>query len=323
MSDLPSRQAIIERKELVVGLGFLAIGLALPPLVDEFGTFLLTKFLIFAIYGVAFNFAFGFAEVPSFGHAAFFGLGGYGIAMTIEHTPDSILIPLLVTVIAVVVYTAIVGVVATRGRGIYFALLTFAFAQGLYEFVIRTPNLTGASRGIFISSPPLPFGLDLGATDHLYYVSLLSLGLTVLFGYRLLQSPFGKVLGAIRHNQDRAEAIGYPVRRIQITILGISGLFSALAGALFGFANKLVTPDMLFFEISIDALIIVIIGGMHSLWGPVAGAAMILGFEQLFGALENFGTLLTGVMFVLVVLFFPGGISGATERLYEWLRERR
>lgn len=312
-----------EQPKVIVGIAFLGLGLLLPLLLERFATFLFTKLFIFAIYGVAFNFAFGFAEVPSFGHAAFFGIGGYALAMSLEHTPQSIIVPLVVMVVGVLVYATLVGWVSTRGRGIYFALLTFAFAQGLYEFVIRTPNLTGASRGIFVTPPDFPFGIDLGATDHLYYAALLSLAFTMAFGYRLLQSPFGKVMAAIRHNQDRAEAIGYPVRLITIVIFAVSGLFSALAGALFGFTNQLVTPDMLFFEVSIEALIIVIIGGMYSLWGPIAGAAVIIGSEQIFGDLENVGTLLTGLMFVAVVLFFPGGVSGATSRIYEWVRERR
>jgi branched-chain amino acid transport system permease protein len=316
-------ETLREQPKIPVGGALLLLGLALPLLVDEFGTFLLTKLFILSIYGVAFNFAFGFAEVPSFGHAAFFGLGGYAMAMTLQETPETILIPLAVMVVAVLVYAGLVGLVSTRGRGIYFALLTFAFAQGLYEFVIRTPDLTGASRGIFITTPSLPLGINLGSTDHLYYLSLVSLAVTIGFGYRLLQSPFGKVMAAIRHNQDRAEAIGYPVRRITIVIFALSGLFSALAGALFGFTNKLVTPDMLFFTVSIEALIIVIIGGIHSLWGPIAGAAILVGTDQLFGGLENIGTLLTGLMFVLVVLFLPGGISGATYRIIEWIRDRR
>lgn len=322
MSEHPTVPDRVDRRKAAVGIVALLVGLALPLVVTEFTAFLLTKWLILALFGLAFNFAFGFAEIPSFGHAAFFGIGGYAMAMTLEHTPESLLVPLVVMLVATVVYAGLVGFVSTRGRGIYFALLTFAFAQGLYEFTIRTPDITGASRGLFVSVPSLPLGIDLGSTLDLYYITILTLAATVVFGYRLLQSPFGKVMAAIRHNQDRAAAIGYPVRLVQIVVFALSGVFSALAGALFAFHNTLVTPDILFFEMSIEVVIIVIIGGIHSLWGPIAGAAVLVGSEQLFGGLENVGTLLTGVLFVLVVLFLPDGISGIAERLYGWATDR-
>lgn len=291
----------------------LLVGAALPVVVSKFHLVLLTDILIFAVFAVSFNLAFGFTNLPSFGHAAFFGLGAYGVAITLTYTPEMVLLPVLVGLVAAVIYGVVIGAISTQGTGIYFALLTFAFAQGLYEIAIRTPGLSGGSGGLFVEIPTLAGGVAL--TDRLttYYLALVILALTLAVGHRILQSPFGRVMQAVKHNQDRAESIGYPVRQFKIVVFTLSGVLSSIAGILFVINNSFVSPNVFFFHTSLDVLIMAILGGTGTLWGPMIGAAFIILLEEAVSGLANIGTLVTGLLFILVIVFFPDGIGGIFE----------
>lgn len=288
-------------------------GLGLPTVISEFHMVLVTDILVFAVFAVAFNLSFGFTNLPSFGHAAFFGLGAYGVAITLTFTPEMILLPVLVGLLAAVVYGAVIGAISTQGTGIYFALLTFAFAQGLYEIAIRTPGLSGGSGGLFVEVPTLPGGVALSDRLTAYYLALAVLALTLLLSHRLLRSPFGQVMQAVKHNQDRAEAIGYPVRQIKVVVFTLSGVLSAIAGVLFVINSSFVSPNVFFFHTSLDVLIMAILGGTGTLWGPMLGAAFIILLEEAVSGLSNVGTLITGLLFILVIVFFPDGIGGIFE----------
>jgi len=300
--------------QAALAVGGAGIGaLALPVVLSEFYLILVTEIVIFAIFAVAFNLAFGFAEIASFGHAAFFGLGAYGFAIGLQITPGSIVLPLVLAVSSAIVYGVVVGLVSTQGSGIYFALLTFAFAQGLYEIALRFPNLSGGSGGLFVSIPDLPFGISLSGRLTVYYVSLFLLVSLLLFGYHLIASPFGRVMQAIKHNPNRAEAIGIPVRRVRIVVFTLSGALTSVAGVLLILNTRFVSPDVFFFQTSIDVLVMAILGGTGSLWGPIAGAAFLVTVEEVVSGLANVGTLITGSIFIIVIFFFPKGISGLFE----------
>lgn len=294
-----------------VAIALLA-AIALPSVISQFHLVLVTDVLIFAVFAVSFNLAFGFTNLPSFGHAAFFGLGAYGVAITLTYTPEMVLLPVLAGLVAAVVYGVVIGAISTQGTGIYFALLTFAFAQGLYEIAIRTPGLSGGSGGLFVELPTL-FGVALSDRLATYYLALAVLALTLVGGHRILQSPFGRVMQAVKHNQDRAEAIGYPVRQFKIVVFTMSGTFSAVAGVLFVINNSFVSPNVFFFHTSLDVLIMAILGGTGTLWGPILGAAFIILLEEAVSGLSNIGTLVTGLLFILVIVFFPDGIGGIFE----------
>lgn len=300
-----------------VQLTILAVALALaaiaPVVLGRFHTTILTSIVLLATFGVAFNLAFGFTNLPSFGHAAFYGLGAYGMAMTLQEFPDAVVLPVVAGVLAAFVFSLIVGALSTRGRGIYFALLTFAFAQFLYEIVIRTPKITGATDGIFVD-PPVVLGINLDDSGVIYYVSLIVLILIVAFSYRVITSPFGKVLQAIRYNEDRTEAIGYPVRRVKIVVLALSATLASLPGILYGFSNRFISPDLLFFQTSLDAFLIAIIGGTSTLTGPIAGAAFLVLVRQGVRDLANIGIFLTGVIFIVFIFYLPDGIVGTLQR---------
>jgi len=295
----------------------LLVAMVLSPLVlDSFLVSVLTRILILSVFGVAFNIAFGFTNLPSFGHAAFYGLGGYGVALTIKYaTPEMLILPVLVGIGVAMGYGVMVGLIASRGIGIYFAVLTFAFAQFLYEIFLRWTEFTGGSEGLFLTMPPI-FGFQLWETNVIYYISLGTLVLVLLVAYRLVNSPFGNVMRAIRHNEERTEAIGYPVRRLKVTVFTISAGFSAVAGILAVFQNSFVSPNLLFFQTSVEVIIVTVIGGMAYLSGPIAGATLLIVVNEGLRDYTEVGLMVTGLLFVLIIMFFQEGIVGyVKERL--------
>lgn len=298
------------------GLALAAVlfGLGVPAVLGQFYTGRVTQIVILAIFGVVFNWAFGFTDLPVFGHAAFYGLGAYVMAILLQSS-ESLFVPVVAGLLATLVFSIVVGSVSVRGRGIYFALITFAFAQFLYEVVFRWTDVTGGSGGIFLTVPTV-FGVNLTATDTLFYLSCAILLATLAFGYRLINSPFGKVMQAIHYNEERARTIGYPVTRVKITIFTLTGVLSAVAGILSAFRTTFVAPGMLFYETTVDAIIVVIIGGSTTLVGPAVGAAFLIVLEEMVSSFANVGTVLTGVVFILVILFIPDGIVGTLKKRF-------
>ena len=295
----------------VAALVVLAVLLVLPEFLGRYDLFLANTILILSIFGVAFNLAFGFGELPAFGHAAFYGLGAYGVAITLQYTPESMAIPILAAIALAFLYGVLVSVVSVQGGGIYFALLTFAFGQLLYELFFRL-DITGGSNGLILS---VPEGWEvLGKIGTVYYLSVAGLLLILLFGWRLLRSPFGKAMLAVAHNENRARSIGYPVTRIKIVLFVLTATLASLAGILYVFNNHFVSADILYYNKSVEAIIVATIGGTTSLLGPVVGAIFYIGTTELTSQYANLGIMLVGTIFIIVVLAFPNGIMGLFDR---------
>lgn len=306
-----AKQLLVDKRLLlVVGLAVVAV---YPFLFTAWHTDLVTRILILAIFGIGFNIAFGFTDLASFGHAAFYGLGAYGVAMTITYaSPEMLAIPIIIGIAAAVVYGIITAWFSTKGRGIYFALITFAFAQLLYEVFLRWTEVTGGSEGQFFSLPTV-FGIDFGSTMTMYYLTFVVFAIVAVAGYRLINSPFGNVMKAIRHNEDRASAIGYPVRRVKVTVFTISSGIAAVAGVLHAMNNRFVSPEVMFFEMSIEVLVISIIGGAAYFTGPIVGAAIFIVLHEFTRDLADVGIVITGIIFVIVIMFLPEGVVGYTK----------
>lgn len=286
--------------------------LLIPFLLSSYYTFLVVRIYGLSILGIGFNLLFGYTDLPSFGHAAFYGLGAYGFAISLQYYPDSMLLAIVLALVAAVVYGTVVGAISSRGRGVYFALLTFAFAQILYEIGFRTNELTGGSDGLLVAVPEL-LGILTINQFSLYYLSLGLLVVALVTAKRLVESPFGKVLQAIRFNEDRAKAVGYPTRQVLVTIFVISTVFAAIAGILLAMRNSFVSPSVLYFEISIDVLIITIIGGLGTLSGPIVGAVFLVFIQELLADFADIGILVKGIVFIAIVLYAPEGIVGKAK----------
>lgn len=273
---------------------------------------LLIQVFIMAVYALSYDLLFGYTGILSFGHAMFFGTGAYFTAILLKESGWS-LVPVVLAVIGVaVLQSLLVGVVSLRVRGTYFAMATLAFAQMFYILVQATDlrDITGAEDGIH--GVPVPGWLN--PTDHrltFYFVALAFCVTVYLISRRLVDSPPGRVMVAIRENEPRAQMIGYNTFAYKLLSLTFAGILAALAGLMNALWNGNATPEVLSVQTTINALLMAIIGGVGTLIGPMLGAGVmvLLGYwlNNMFGGQWQ---LIFGVVYVLLVIFLPYGIVG-------------
>jgi len=282
-------------------------------------TELASRIVILGLAAMALNFLLGFTGVLSFGHAAYFGLGGYGAAMTLRYLVPSSAVAILVGVVAGTVAAAIIGALIVKLRGVYFAMVTIAFGQVFYFVAFRWNRVTGGDDGLTgWSRLPLrarPLTLDIQRNDLAFYFFVLALfGLSVGAMGLLLRSPFGRTLLAIRENERRARFLGIPVERHVWLSFVISALFASLAGALFALLNNFIDPRALRWDQSGNFVIMAVLGGMRSFWGPLLGAGVFVLLQDFISTRTQNWMSFVGAFFVLVVLFFPRGVLGFVRR---------
>jgi len=278
-----------------------------------------SRVLVLALAAMSLNFLLGFTGVLSFGHAAYFGLGVYGAALTIKYLTPSTLAGIAVGVIAGTVAAAIIGALIVRLRGIYFAMVTIAFGQVFYFIAYRWNSVTGGDDGLS-GWQRLPIDLGLTTVDILgndkafYYLVLACFAIAVAIMAALLRSPFGRTLLAIRENERRARFLGIPVDRHIWLSWVISCLFVSLAGTLYAFLNNFADPHDLRWDQSGDFVIMAVLGGMRVFWGPLIGAAIFVVLQDYISSETANWMSFIGLFFVLVVLFFPRGVLGLIQR---------
>ncbi|MEH0166065.1 branched-chain amino acid ABC transporter permease [Roseateles sp. MS17] len=296
----------------------LAAFAALPPVLAAFGlefyTVVATRVLIFAIAASSLNLILGFGGLVSFGHAAFVGLGAYTVGILADAGVSSAWVAWPVACVVSGLAAALIGWVSLRTRGVYFIMITLAFAQMFY-FLMVSLKAYGGDDGL-----PLPqrsqmgMGLDLKDDAQLYWVAL-ALSALVLAGLqRLLNSPFGWLLQGSRENETRMNALGAPVRRVQWQAFVLAGALAGLAGALLANLSGLVTPQMLHWSQSGQLMVMVIIGGAGALWGGALGAAVLLLLEELLSTYTIHWQMALGLLLLFVVLFAPRGVAGLWKR---------
>jgi len=278
-----------------------------------------TRVVVLGLAAMALNFLLGYTGVLSFGHAAYFGLGAYGTGMIIRYVVPSTGLGILVGTLVGTLAAAIIGPLIIRLRGVYFAMVTIAFGQVFYFIAFRWNTVTGGDDGLTgWTRMPLDFGFVKIDILHqpvaFYYLVFAVFAVAVGIMAWLLRSPFGRTLIAIRENERRARFLGIPVdRHIWISWV-ISCGFVSLAGSLYALLNNFVDPRALYWTQSGDFVIMAVLGGMRSFWGPLLGAAIFVVLQDyLSSATENWMSFL-GLFFVLVVLFFPRGILGMLRR---------
>jgi branched-chain amino acid transport system ATP-binding protein len=291
---------------------------ALPFVMRLFGLTVNTASMvvILTIATMGLNLCVGYTGLVSFGHGAWFGIGAYAAGIIQKHwLHDAIVIPLLLSMLVVAVLSTFVGIVILRRRGVYFSLLTLALAALTYTVAFRWTEVTGGEdglSGLTRGGNIGPFNLDNGLT---FYVAVALIGLVVLYVLlRVVRSPFGHVLVAIRENQLRATFQGYAVERYKLGVFVISAVVTGLAGALLGFQTYLVSAEAVSVPFSGELLAMVVIGGMHNMLGPALGALFFVLFRELFSIWSSNWLLYFGMIFVAFVLYSPGGLVGIWER---------
>jgi branched-chain amino acid transport system permease protein len=280
-----------------------------PAVAGKYPVKLLQEILIWGVFAMSLDFLMGYAGMVSFGHSAFFGLGGYVAALALKAAPGAVsalLLPILVAAVAAVV----IGFFSIRVSGVYFIMLTLAFSQMFYAYAFQVAWL-GAEDGIIGVPRPSVLGVDLADAVgfHLYLIVLVVAAAVVLS--LIARSPFGHVLRGIHENEARMEAVGYAVDRYKLLAFVIAGAVAALAGSLYTQLNGSISPEAFFWTTSGEALLMVIIGGTGTLGGAVLGAAAFILLQSMVSTYTERWMLILGLTFILFVLFAPGGIVGA------------
>jgi branched-chain amino acid transport system permease protein len=283
--------------------------LAVAPFVGVYPVFLM-KALCFALFAAAFNLLLGFGGLLSFGHAMFLGTAGYVCAHAAKVWGLSPELAILAGTAASAALGAVVGAVAIRRQGIYFAMITLAIAQMVYFFYLQTP-FTHGEDGIQSVPRGKLFGfLDLSSTLTMYYVVLAIFLASFLLIYRVIHSPFGQVLKSIRENEPRAISLGYDADRYKLMAFILSAALAGLAGATKAIVFQLASLTDVYWTMSGEVVLMVLLGGMGTIFGPVVGAFVIIGLENYLASFGEWVTVITGFIFVVCVLAFRRGIVG-------------
>jgi len=304
---LPAEQAVVAyvpHRALLAGLAALVL---VPVLADAYTLVLLTDVFVFALFAVSLHFLLGPGGMVSFGHAAYFGLGAYAAALLLLRYHLPMELALLAAPLAAMAGAALFGWLCVRLSGIYLAMLTLALAQIVWSVAFQWDAVTGGSNGL-VGIWPAPW---LASRAAYYYAALALSAAAIACLWRILGSPFGNALRASRDSPVRAEAIGIDVRAQRWTAFILAGTAAGLAGALFAFSKGSISPETLSVPRSVDGLVMVLLGGVQTLTGPVWGAALFTWLEDAVAREIAYWRAAIGAVILLLVLAFPQGIAGA------------
>lgn len=296
-----------------------AVILAIYPLVmnsmgEDFYISMGSRVLILALAASALNLALGYGGMISLGHAAFLGIGGYAVAILAKSGIDAAWIAVPVAVGCAAAAACLIGAISLRTRGVYFIMITLAFAQLFYYLAISLPQF-GGDDGLPMTARSVIPGLPLDGDLGFYYFVYFTAGLAFVLLYRLVSSRFGRALVAIRENERRMAAIGYPVYRLKLMAFTLSGGLAGLAGALLANLSLGVTPHTLTWHQSGILMVMVIIGGSGYFWGGITGAAIFLLLEETISAHTEHWNLVLGALLLFIVLVAPDGVMSLRERV--------
>lgn len=307
-------------KEARIWLTILAAVVLLPVVVRHA---IATEIWIFAIFGLGLNLLLGYTGLLSFGQATFFGSAGYVAGYLLKHYGVGVPLVLAVGIAVGALTAAVVGYLCVQRADLYFIMLTFALNQMFYFTAYQWTSVTGGEDGMPGIPRPDVFGLDIHG-PLAYYALVAVLFLVALWVMkRIVESPLGKILQSIRENALRAEALGYDVARMKLAAFVIGGAFSGLAGVLYAMLFGIVPLEAIGFVFSGNVVFATLIGGSGSLYGPVIGAFVFIWLSESVSAMWARWPLLLGVAFVIVVLFFRGGVVEAWARFWAWRAARR
>ncbi len=315
-------------RETILNIVLAALLIAVPVIAQIMGEpfiiTLATKVAILGMAGVGLNIALGYGGLVSFGHAAFFGIGGYAAGILASHALNyepimtapfeingttQMIVIWIVALIASALVALLIGAITLRTSGVYFIMITLAFGQMLYFFLISL-SVFGGDDGLSIYVRNGFPGLNTLDPLTFFAIAFAVLALVLLFAGRLARAPFGLALSAARQNAERVEAVGLAPFRLRLVAFVISGAVTGLAGALFADLNRFVSPVMFSWQTSGEIMVFVILGGVGRVFGPVAGAALFILLEHSLGGLSDYWHIYLGAILLGTVLFARGGLFG-------------
>jgi branched-chain amino acid transport system permease protein len=301
-------------------VGALLIALVLLPVYaqiahDRFVLTLFTRILILGLAAVSLNLILGFGGMMSFGHAAYLGIGGYAVGMLAHEGIYSGFLQWPVALGASALFALVIGALSLRTRGVYFIMITLAFAQMAYYVVSGIARYGGDDGLTIYKRSQFVAPLDLSHKTQFYYLCLALLYGAIYLVWRLVNSRFGMVIQGARSNDVRMRAIGFPTYRYRLVAFVIAGTLCGLAGALLANHTDFVSPSMMYWTRSGDLIIMVVLGGMGSAVGPLIGAVALLVLEEALSGITEYWQIILGPLLLLVVLFARGGIDGVLAQI--------
>jgi branched-chain amino acid transport system permease protein len=308
---------------IVLALAFAVVATVMQ---DVFFFRLATEALIFGGFAMGVDLLLGFTGLLSLGHALFFGLGAYVSGLVLKEWAASFWLALAVTLVAATVVGAVAGLIAIRARGVYFALITFGMAEVVSKIVFNTREL-GGSDGI-MGIPVVKANFLLFTVDSSHAPSFFFLVLVLVMGMyfaleALLQTPFGRLVVAIKANEHRIPFLGFNAQRYKLLAFMLAANVTALSGALYPMLRGFVSPELMFFQASGNAVITVVLGGVGTLIGPLYGSVILSALKSVLGSYTEHHLIIIGVLFMLSVIFIPKGLVGYLRpRLEAWLARK-
>ena len=308
---IPSRVAILVA--VLVLILFL-----MPWVAGSYSAYLTMQILILAVFSLGFNVLFGYTGLLSFGQAGFFGVGAYACAKILLAVPN-LFLGILGGVAAAAVAALVLGILSVRHTRIYFSMLTLAFGMMIFSIAWKWRDFTGGDDGLVgIPRAPLEipglFSLSVAAMDRYYYVVLVLSLIAIYAMYRLVRSPLGLTLQAIRDSETRAQFAGVPVRKYRLVAFTIAGVYAGLAGALLPPLENTVTPPIAHWTTSAEPVLATLMGGIHTFSGPIVGSVLFFLIKDVIMRFTEYWLICFGVIVVAMVMCFPSGIMSLFEK---------
>ena len=297
----------------IAGLVALLALLALPFAVSDYSRTLIAEIFIFAIFAMSLDVLVGFTGLMSLGHAAFFGLGAYAVAVAGTMFGINAWIGLAAGTALATLAAGLIGWFCVRTGGVTFLMLTLAFSQLVFSVALKWRDVTGGSDGLAIAEKPNFFGFDLSNSLVMYYMALIFFVLVFCGLRRLINAPLGRVFVGIRENEPRMMAVGYPTKSYKLLSFAIAGALAGLSGGLYAIFNGYISADALYWTAAGDVLIMTMLGGAGTLIGPAIGAGVFLLMKNVVSSYNEHWLAIIGITFICCVMFFPAGIWGAVR----------
>ena len=307
---------LFDKKALVFSVLVLGALAYFPEVGSRFSIYLLSTILVTGLLATSLNLVLGYGGLYQFHHAVFYGTGAYAAALILTKTALPAWLALLAAPLAAALLGLLMGLLCTRLTKLHFGMLQISLGSLVWAIVYRWYSFTGGDDGIH--GIPVPDAI--AGTSSAYYFILGLTVLSLLVMFVIIRSPFGRILQATRDNPERCSAVGIDVVRHQIVAMGIAAFFAGVAGALFVVLEGNVFPDLLFWTLSLEILIMCLLGGWFTFFGPMLGAAVVVSLRTYVGTYTDYWTLILGLLMMLLILFMPQGVLGFLQHL---LRPRR
>lgn len=308
---------------LAIVAALVAFPIASPP---SYFLSVVTEILIFGIFAMSLDLLLGYTGLASLGHAAFFGIGAYAAGLVAIKLTPNLPLTMAIGLLVCAISALIIGFLSIRAAGVFFLMLTLAFSQMVYSAVHEWRWITGGPNGLPGIQRPvlsvLSMTTDFNANERLYYLILAFFVLSVLLLKRIVGSPFGHVLIGIRENEGRMRAVGYNTRNFKLAAFVIAGVFGGLSGVLYSYYNGFISPQEVYWTMSGQVMVMVIIGGAGTLVGPVLGAGALLVVQNIVSSHTDRWPTIMGLLFVFFVFAARKGILGLIDQAWNGLRRR-